>query len=347
MKSNSILLLSGRWTVAAALWIICNTSYGQLDRVYTYDSTTASAGKIENISKNGVQLKVGSNTKNYVESEIRKITFQGDPRGLTVGRELALDGQYEQALDELKVLDLDSFKRNAARADAEYYRLLARAKLALAGRGDRKATIAEAINFAKNNQQSFHFYSVTRLLGDLNLASGQFDEAVKFYGFLSRAPSAESKIESRYLVGVASLEKKDMDAAKKAFGDVASVDVSSDNALRLKTLAKAGQAVVLANSDQGDEAIKVVDGLIADLDPNDIEMAARIYNAQGASYEAVNDIEGAILSYLHTHLMFSSQADAHAQALRRLVQLWPKVGRAERAAAARQELKRRYPGFAN
>ena len=70
-----------------------------------------------------------------------------------------------------------------------------------------------------------------------------------------------------------------------------------------------------------------MDSLIKELNPTDIEMSAKIYNAQGASYEAADDIEGAILSYLHTHLMFSGQPDAHAKALSRLVELWPKVGR--------------------
>jgi hypothetical protein len=61
--------------------------------------------------------------------------------------------------------------------------------------------------------------------------------------------------------------------------------------------------------------------------------------------EALNDREGAVLAYLHTHLMFSGQADAHAEALLRLVELWPQVGHPERAAQARQELQQRYPGW--
>ena len=89
----------------------------------------------------------------------------------------------------------------------------------------------------------------------------------------------------------------------------------------------------------------MVDTLIAELNPTDVEMSARIYNAQGASYEASGDNEGAILAYLHTHLMFSTQPDAHAEALSKLVALWPKVGKPERAAEARQELNQRYPGF--
>ncbi len=70
-----------------------------------------------------------------------------------------------------------------------------------------------------------------------------------------------------------------------------------------------------------------------------------VYNAQGASYEAGGDNEGAIMAYLHTHLMFSAQPDAHAEALKRLIELWPLVGNPDRAAAARQELQQRYPGF--
>lgn len=339
------------YVAAVALVILVGTAtqeaQGQLDRVYGYDSNSASAGTVTEVSKNGVQLKVGANNKNFAENEIRKISFQGDPAGLTRAREFAIDGQYQQALDELKAVDFNEFARDVIKADAEYYRLLSRAKLALAGQGDRKAAINEAMAFARTHSNSFHFFSVAKLLGDLHLASKAHEQAIQFYGYLSKAPSAESKIEARYLTGVAQLDQGDIAAAEKAFSDVAAVEVNSADALRWKTLAKAGQAVALAKSGKGDEAVATVNKLVAELIPTDIEMAARIYNAQGAAYEATGDIEGAILSYLHTHLMFSGQPDAHGQALSRLVDLWPKVGRTERAAEARQELRNRYPGYTN
>jgi Flp pilus assembly protein TadD len=114
---------------------------------------------------------------------------------------------------------------------------------------------------------------------------------------------------------------------------------------RLQTLASAGKAVALAQSGNAEVALELVKSLIAELNPTDVEMAARIYNAQGASYEASGDTEGAVMAYLHTHLMFSLQPDAHAEALKRLVELWPQVGKPERAAEARSELQQRYPGF--
>ena len=346
MRYSRLLCLN---LVAATLCLgVCtNPAQAQLDRVYTKESTTASTGTVLEITKNGLTLKVGANTKDFAENEIRKVLFQGDPPGLTKAREFAIDGQYEQALDELKPVDFEKLGRDVIKADAAYYRLLSRAKLALAGQGDRKAAIAEALGFAGNHRDSFHFFSVAKLLGDLELASKSHAKAIQYYGFLAKAPSTESKIESRYLIGVAMLDQDDIPGAQKAFSDVASVDVNSTDALRLKTLAKAGQAVALAKGGKGKEGLALAEKLISELNPTDIEMSAKIYNAQGASYEAADDIEGAILAYLHTHLMFSSQPDAHARALSRLVELWPKVGRTERAAEARQELKQRYPGFAN
>lgn len=333
--------------VALVFVFMAAQAHAQLDRVYTHESSTASSGTITEVTKNGVSLKVGSNVKNFVESEIRKVSFQGDPAGLTRAREMTLDGQYEQALDELKSVDFNTLSRDVIKADAAYYRLLSRGKLALAGQGDRKAAMTEALSFAGTYRESFHFYSVAKLLGDLALALKMHDKAIQFYGALSKAPSTESKIESRYLIGVTLLDQDDIPAAEKAFSEVAAVDVNSTEALRLKTLAKAGQAVALAKGGKGKEGLALADQLISELNPTDIEMCSRIYNAQGASYEAAGDIEGAILAYLHTHLMFSGQPDAHAVALSRLVELWPKVGRTERAAEARQELQTRYPGFAN
>ena len=235
-------------TVAAVafLSIAAKPSLAQVDRVYTYDSTTASAGKVMSVSKSGITLKVGSNEKNFVEDEIRKVLFQGDPAELTRGRELAIDGQYDQAIDELKSIDIDQISRDVIKAEVAYYRLLSRGKMALAGQQDRNAAKAEANAFARSHSDSFHFFSVVKLLGDLELATKNYEGAVKMYAYLSKAPSAESKILSRYLTGIAMLKKDDVSGAEKVFSEVAAVNVNSAAALRLKILSKAGQAIAFA-----------------------------------------------------------------------------------------------------
>ncbi len=332
--------------IAGCCWLLStNAAFAQLDRLYQHGSNDPITGKVTEASKNGVKLEVGANTNEYVAGNIRKILFQGDPGELVKGREFALDGQYVQALAELKGIDVDKLKREVIEADARFYTLWCEAKLALEGRGDKKAAVTASLAFVNDHGDSWHFYEVAKLLGDLALALNNHAAALRYYGSLRAAPSAETKIESVYLVAMVQLAQGNATEAQAEFEKVIGVKVATVGAARLQTLAKAGKAVALARAGKGDEGLKLVDSLIAELNPTDVEMAARIYNAQGACYEAKQDREGALLAYLHTHLMFSSQPDAHAEALIRLVELWTQVGKPERAAEARQELQQRYPGF--
>ncbi|TWT83003.1 hypothetical protein CA13_44660 [Planctomycetes bacterium CA13] len=316
----------------------------QTDRVYPLTGSAIS-GTVAKTSAQGVQLKKGSGTQSFMAGEIKKILYDGDPAALTKGREFAIDGQYDQALENLAGMDLDSLPRAVIKADAVFYRAMCSGKLALAGKKDKKAAAVEMLSFASKYRDSWHFYDAAKILGDLALALGNTDDALKFYGSLRSAPSATAKIDSVYLTGMAQMRAGDIATAIAQFDKVIGLKVDSVSAARLQSLAKAGKATAFAIENKPDEGLELVSALIADMGPTDIEMAARTYNAQGANYEAKGDAEGALLAYLHTHLMFSSQSDSHAVALSKLVELWPKVGKPERGAEAKQELKQLYPGF--
>ena len=218
-------------------------------------------------------------------------------------------------------------------------------KLALAGKGKKDEAARKTLAFAGKYRDSWHFFEAAKLLGDLSLALNDPAKALTYYKSLMQAPSTDTKIESVYLQGLVQLKKGDSEAALTEFDKVIGLKAQTTQTARLQTLSKAGKAVALAQSGKSTEGLTLVKNMIAELNPADVEMAARIYNAQGASYEASGDTEGAIMAYLHTHLMFSAQPDAHAEALKKLVELWPQVGKPERAAEARQELQQRYPGF--
>lgn len=320
------------------------TARAQIDRIYP-DSGSAVVGTIESVDKNGITVKTGGNSQHIAAGNIDKVMFQGDPAGLTKGREFAIDGQYQQALEELKTVDADELPREAIRADARYYRVLSEAKLALAGQGELQQAAQATLEFARKHPQTWHFFDAAKLLGDLALRLENYDQALKYYRYLANAPAAETKIASVYHTGMTRLQQGQFDQAKAAFEKVNQAQSQSPKAVRLQTLAKAGQAVALARQGEPAEALELVQTLIAELDPTDIETAAQIYNAQGASYLASGDQEGAIMAYLHTHLMFSGEPSAHAEALSQLVELWPKVGKPDRAAEMRQELRQRYPGY--
>lgn len=314
-----------------------------IDRLYEKSGGNVT-GEVTTTDKKGVQLKKGSSNQTYFSGDILKILYEGDPSGLTKGREFALDGQYDQALEEFKKVDSASIKRAVIKADWAYYTAMSQAKLALAGKGAKDAAASSMLKFAGGYKDSWHFFDAAKLLGDLALALDKPDNAMKYYTAISKSQSPDTKVESVYLQGRVHLVQGNDEKALKEFEKVIGLKAGTTATARIQVLAKAGKAVALAKSGKSAEGLKLVQGLIAELNPDDIEMAARIYNAQGASFEASGDNEGAILAYLHTHLMFSSQPDAHADALLRLIELWPQVGQPQRAAEARGELQQRYPG---
>jgi TolA-binding protein len=331
--------------LAVCLWAAAPpTASAQLDRVYDQQGDSVS-GTVSQSTSQGIVLTKAGSTQNISAAEITKILHEGDPAPLTRGREFALDGQYDQALAELKNVQIDTLPRELIKADAAFYLVLCEAKLALAGKGNKQEANNRVLAFAGKYKDSWHFYEATRLLGDLEFALNNADKALRYYSFLMRSPSADTKIESAYLQGLVHLKKGDTATALTEFEKVIGLQAQSTQTARLQTLSKAGKAVALASSGKSAEGLELVSQLIAELNPADVEIAARIYNAQGASYLAGGDTEGAILAYLHTHLMFSALPDAHAEALKQLVELWPQVGKPERAAEARQELQQRYPGF--
>ena len=341
IRSTRMILL----TSAVCVLLCSPLALAQNDQVFVNGSNKAQRGAITTVTKDGVQLKVGSNVKPILAGSISKIIYSGDPSELVKAREFAIDGQYEQAIEELDNLDISKVKRPEAKADASFYMMLSKAKLALAGRGDKTAAGKMALAFAGGNGSSWHLYESAKILGDLELAQNNPAKALTYYGQLAKSKSIETKIESVYLTGMAKLKQGQAGAAIADFDKIIGIKADTVAKQRLQTLSKAGKAVGLARDGKGAEGLKLVSTLIAELSPTDVEMAARIYNAQGASYEASEDIEGAIIAYLHTHLMFSTQPDAHAEALTRLVALWPQVGKPERGAEARQELQQRYPGY--
>ena len=314
-----------------------------VDRLYEKSGGNVT-GEVTATDKKGVQIKKGGSDTAYPSGDILKILFEGDPSGLTKGREFALDGQYEQALEELKKVDPSSIKREIIKADWTYYTAMSEAKAALAGKGAKDAAAAALVSFARNFRNSWHYFDAAKLLGDLALGLNKPDNAMTYYKALSSSQSPDTKVESVYLQGRVHLSQGKNEEALGEFEKVIGINAATTAIARTQVLAKAAKAVALAKTSKSSEGLKLVQGLIAELNPDDLEMAARIYNAQGASLEASGDSEGAILAYLHTHLMFSSQPDAHAEALLRLVELWPKVGQPQRAAEARGELQQRYPG---
>jgi len=323
---------------------IASPASAQIDRVYKTDGKTVS-GRLGTTSSRGVQIESGGQPQAIVAGDIVKILYEGDPASLTRGREFVLAGQLEEAADELRKIDLKSIEREESRADAAFYIGLVKARRALAGQGDVADAVKTMKAFASKYRNSWHLFDAAKTLGDLALLADDTENATRYYGLLASAASARRKLESVYLLGNVDLAADRPDEALVKFDRVIDVTPQTPEAARLQTLAKTGKAVALSRQGDAEAGLKIIKELIAELNPSDVELAAHIYNAQGNSYDAMGDDEGALLAFLRTHLLFSSQPDTHFEALRRLVDLWTKAGKPDRAARAREELRTRYPGL--
>ncbi|WP_404304835.1 tetratricopeptide repeat protein [Neorhodopirellula lusitana] len=341
-------MIATRTLTATAIFLLVSLVAGnasaQTDRLYPVDGEVV-IGKIKTISKEGVIITASGKDQTFAAGDIQRVLFQGDPPELTRGRDFILDGQYDQAYDQLKQLDMANISRDDIRSDAQFYLALSQGEMSLAGQGDLTKSTQAALGFVKQNPQSWHFYDTTRLLGDLAKAMGNYEKAALFYGYMRGAPSLDMKVESVYQGGLVKLAQGDLAGAKEDLSKVAGMKPTTVESKRLQTLSKASLAVVAAKEGQAQQAIEMVNDLIKTLNPADTATAARIYNALGASYAAAGKDEDAILAYLHTQLMYSMQAATHVEALKELAQLWTKVGKPDRAAQARGELQKRYPGL--
>lgn len=335
-------------TVALGVFALCSQSatlvFGQLDRVYPTQGPVVS-GTISQTQPDGVVIQVGGAERMFSLDKIDKVVFNREPGPLTDGRSLVQQEQYEAALAQLSQIKISEIERAEIKADAMFYLAYCQAKVALAGQGDKNAAVKNMYGFVTSaGKNSFHFYEAAKVLGDLALAVGSYDNAVKYYGALARASDANLKLQSRYLVGWSHLQQKQFDEANKAFADVAGATVNSPEQVRFQKLSMAGQAAIAAAKGQADQGLEQLTKLIEESDPADAELFGRLCNAQGACLAAKSDPEGAVLAYLKTHLLFPSDPDSHAEALAELVQLWPQVGQPERANEARSILQTRYPG---
>lgn len=317
-------------------------AHAQLDRIYPVEGNVVS-GKISGMTPDSVTIQVGGAERTFATGKIKRLFFNREPGPLTNARNLILDEQYTSALNELKPMNIAGLERKEMKAEATFFLALCIGKEALAGRGPKDRAVSNLLSYAGKNRTDWHFWEAAKMIGDLALAQGKYADATRYYGSLAKAQDPDLKFQSKYLVGWSQLKQKKNNEAMGQFDALLAAKVSSPKQLRFQKFAAAGRAAVLAGS-KPDEGLKVLTKLLSESDSSDVELFARACNAQGACYAAKSDPEGAVISYLKTHLLFQSDADSHVEALSELVQLWPQIGQPERGNEARAILQKQYPG---
>ena len=301
-------------------------------------------GKITSSSKDKIDITVGTSKRTIKVSDIRRVSFRAEPGSLKSARQAVLGGQYEQAIEALERIEADKRDSKFIVADIAFYKAYANGQLAVRGSTNVKAAVSGLLSFRKMHKDSYHYYETAELLGDLAVALGKFDAAVKYYGDYANAPFPEFKLRGGILEANALRATDQYAAAEKRYDEVLGIPAAGEQADRQKTLAEIGKSACMAARGDHAEAIKMLEQIIALNDPADGEVFAPAYNALGLAYRKSGKTMDAALAYLHVDVLFFSQRNEHAEALYNLSSIWNDLNKPGRAVEARKTLSQRYGG---
>jgi tetratricopeptide (TPR) repeat protein len=288
-------------------------------------------------------LDTGTAKKEFAVNEIETVQFDGEPSELAQVRLAVNSGRYDDALTVLAKIEAPQSKRAEVAKDLEYYQALAAARQALAGGGSIAEAGKKMFAFERANRDSFHYFEACQTLGDLLAAVGRYADAEGYYARLAEAPWPDYKMRAGVLLGRSLVNQQKFDQATAKFDEVLKTDATGKEADAQKAAATLGKAAALSGAGKSDQAVKLVDEVIAKADPDNEELHARAYNILGNCHKAAGKKKEALLAFLHVDLLYARYPEQHAEALANLATLWSEVDKSDRAAQARALLKEKYP----
>ncbi len=313
-----------------------------IDRVKLKSGSQAT-GTVTAISPTEVVVELGATKRPHPVNEIDSITFDEEPNELTQARFAVATGRYADATELLAKIKSGQVKRPAVAQDVEFYKAIAGARAALAGQGSVADAGRALVAFERAHPESFHYFEVCEVLGDLLSTANLPDRAEGFYSKLAAAPWPETKMRAAVLQGRALVGQKKYQPAVAKFDEALAMTATGDQIDALKLAAMLGKAEAQAGGGGFDQAVGAVETIIAQADPENQELHARAYNVLGNCYRAAGKKQEALLAFLHVDLLYSRFPVQHAEALANLATLWAEVDKADRAAQAQSTLLEKYP----
>ncbi|GAB5403980.1 MAG: hypothetical protein Aurels2KO_22110 [Aureliella sp.] len=327
---------------ACVALMLTATCIGQ-DRVYPAGDATAT-GKITSISPTEVKIEVRGKEQVYPIHEVRKIVFDDEPRGLDRAREFVLQGQFDQAIAELKKVPQSELTSEPVKQDFKFYVYYCQARQSMVGDADPRNAVRGLVGVARENPNTHHYFQLNATIGQLAAMLEQ--NARPYFARVAEAPDAGNKAMGAYLLGQFELQSGDATKARESFRKATGLSDTADATQRYKRFSEVGLTVCDLRGGDAAGALKKLDALVAKYDSTDQELFALISNARGACYVELGKPNQALVRYLQTDLMFFTDPMAHAEALYHLSKLWTEVGQPGEAADARARLQKKYASSA-
>ena len=327
--------------LAVAVWLGAS-AMGWAD---TIKKTEGSAmGDVTEMSALEVTIEKDAVPTPVPVNEIEWIRYSDEPSFLNTARTAVAAGRYEDAVAALEKIKLGDVERQEVKQDVLFYTALAKARIALAG-NDPEAIIKAGqlmAAFVKDNPGNYHYLDACEVVGDALVAVGKYSPAQNYYSQVGKAPWPDYKMRAGVALGRALLAEGKAADAMRSFQSVLDANAQSELADHQRLAATLGKARCLAEANKNDEAVTLVEGVIAKASPEQSELHARAYNALGIAHSKAGRTKEALLAFLHVDVLYFSSSKEHIEALENLVELWTKIEKPERAERAAKILRDQY-----
>lgn len=332
-------------TLVAGL-ILCVAATTQADdQIFQYGSKKAIRGTIGTVTKDFVEIKARSGPPKKIPADtIRRVRFNGETPQLNLARSNEESGLLTRALESYTSL-LGSLK-SAAKSDTEF--LIARTKCRMAIVDPTKVdeAIASMKSMLAKNANGFRHYECLLWLGRVHVAKGDFPTARSRFDQLGKSTMKSHQMLAKVATGNVLLRQNKPAEAQTSYEQVIGMQAESPSETASQFEAVLGKATCARLQKNFSEAIKSLDDIIQNTDRQEqSELHARAYVQKGDCYRDQQNAKMAVFAYLHLDIIeeYRRAADAHAEALFQLSQLWPSAGHPNRGAEAAAKLKKLYP----
>lgn len=301
-----------------------------------------SGSPVRGVIKSSAPEEIVIDNKTIPARDVKKVTFAAAPRELKRAKEDLVNGQFANAWANLQKIAKPP-KQPLVLQEYEYVKAYTMGKLALTGGQISTRDAGSAIgSFVAKYPKSFRTYPVLDLYGKLLVNINRVDLAAVEFQKLADSSWPEYQLKGLFDLGQSQLLMEKFADAGENFAKLESHEMNNAIAQQYKLLAKCQKAKSAALQGNADDAIATVEQIIKTQSEDNTQLFALCYNTLGICRLQKNETRAAAIAFLHTDLLFSTEPDAHAEALYQLAKIWPDLEETDRANRARQTLSANY-----
>lgn len=320
-----------------AVAVLTSDCLAQKDTVFL-NSGSPVRGKVQNIDAE--QLQVDERTINV--RDVKKVNLTSEPRELRRAKENIASDQFENAWSDLQKIAQPP-RDPMVLQEYDYAKAFVMGKLALGGGQVTTREAGTAIrDFVNKYPNSFRLYPTVDLYGKLLTNINRLDLAEVEFQKLAASNWPRYQLKGLFDLAQAQMLMEKYEESKANFVKLQQHELNTPLAQQFKLMAKCQLAKIDAKQGNVDNAIQVVEQIIKTESADNKQLFALCYNTLGTCNLQKNELRGAAIAFLHTDLLFSTESDAHSEALYHLAKIWPQLEETDRANRARQTLNRSY-----